>query len=160
MTLTWARIRIKLRRWLPWMLMLSLFAGLVQAQPTLMTRTGMKFEDAIDVLNQTLGEYGYTVAHVQRCDGGMTDFGYKSDFYRVVFFGKLDEVRRLSQSHPELVPFLPLKILLFAEKDETVLVALNPLDLARHFEAEDLQVQFQRWNSDLRAILEEMRRFR
>ena len=140
-------------------LALALFSGALNAQPTLMARTGMKFEDAMDVLTQTLGEYGYTVAHVQRCDGGMADFGYKSDFYRVVFFGKIDEVRRLSQEHPELVPFLPLKMLLFAEKDETVFVILNPLDLARHFESEELQVQFQRWHSDIRSILGEMRAF-
>jgi uncharacterized protein (DUF302 family) len=139
------------------LLALVLCSGPLVAQPTLMARTGMQFERTMGALTQTLGEYGYSVAHVQRCDGGMTDFGYKSDFYRVVFFGKIDEVRRLSRDYPELVPFLPLKMLLFAEKDETVLVILNPLDLARHFEAAELQVQFQRWHSDIRAILGEIR---
>jgi hypothetical protein len=138
-------------------LVLILFSGALSAQPTLMARTSMKFEVAMEVLVQTLGEYGYTVAHTQRCDGGMADFGYESDFYRVVFFGKIDEVRRLSADHPELVPFLPLKMLLFAEKNETVFVILNPLDLVRHFDSKDLQVQFQRWHSDIRSILNEIR---
>ena len=109
------------------------------------------------VLLQTLEEYGYAVAHVQRCDGGMADFGYKSDLYRVVFFGKIDEVRYLSDKYPQVIPYLPLKILLFAEKDETVLVALNPLELAKWFAAEELHSQMQRWHSDIRAILLEMR---
>jgi uncharacterized protein (DUF302 family) len=149
----------RVRRWRPLLAAgLLLLGGAVTAQSTLMARTDMKFERAIGVLQQTLEEYGYKVAHVQRCDGGMADFGYKSDFYRVVFFGKVEEVRRLSRKHPELVPYLPLKILLFAEKDETVLVVLNPLDLARRFEAEELKVQFQRWHSDIRAILDEVRR--
>ncbi len=137
-----------------------LIAGQAAAQPTLTARTALKFEQAMGALTQTLGEYGYAVAHVQRCDGGMSDFGYKSDFYRVVFFGKIDEVRSLSKKHPELVPYLPLKMLLFAEKDETVLVVLNPLDLVRHFESDELRVQFQRWHSDIRAILNEMRELR
>jgi uncharacterized protein (DUF302 family) len=126
------------------------------AETTLLTRTAYPFERAMGILQQTLAEYGYQVAHVQRCDGGMADFGYKSDLYRVVFFGKIDEVRQLSARYPELVPYLPLKILLFAEQQETVMVALNPLELANYFEGRELQVQFQRWHSDLRAIFAEL----
>jgi uncharacterized protein (DUF302 family) len=140
-------------------LVLGLLAGQGRAQETLMVRTAQPFEATMGVLQQTLAEYGYAVAHVQRCDGGMADFGYKSDFYRVVFFGKLGEVRDLSARHPELIPYLPLKILLFAEQDETVLVALNPLALAERYDARELQVQFLRWHSDISAILQEVRSF-
>lgn len=135
-------------------------AGSASAQNLLMVRTPQPFEATMNVLQQTLAEYGYAVGHVQRCDGGMADFGYKSDLYRVVFFGKLAEVRELSAKYPELIPYLPLKILLFAERDQTVLVALNPLELARRYEARQLQVQFLRWHSDLRAILQEVQEFR
>lgn len=74
-----------------------------------------------------------------------------------MFFGKINEVRILSERYPELIPYLPLKILLFAEDDETVLGALNPLELAEFFERGDLQVQFKRWHSDISAILQEVR---
>jgi uncharacterized protein (DUF302 family) len=141
------------------LLLLSGAASSVHAEETLMMRTDFPFERTMGILNQTIAEYGYQVAHVQRCDGGMADFGYKSDFYRVVFFGKVEEVRDLSDRYPELVPYLPLKILLFAEGDETVLVALNPLELARYFESRELQVQFRRWNSDIRAIFAELAAF-
>ena len=146
------------RRWIVLVsVAMLLCAARVSAQQTLMVRTSHSFESAMGILQQTLEEYGYAVAHVQRCDGGMAEFNYKSDFYRVVFFGKFDEVRRLSDKHPELIPYLPLKILLFAEKDETVLVALNPLELAKLFQRGDLQVQFKRWYSDIRSILQEIR---
>jgi uncharacterized protein (DUF302 family) len=146
-------------RWLAGVLLLALACSPLQAQETLMVRTVQPFETTMGVLQQTLAEYGYAVAHVQRCDGGMADFGYKSDFYRVVFFGKLDEVRRLSARYPELIPYLPLKILVFAEQDETVLVSLNPLALAERYDGHELQVQFLRWHSDLNAILQEVRTF-
>ena len=140
-----------------WLLGVALAGPLAAQETTLLMRTGHPFETSMDILQQTLAEYGYKVAHVQRCDGGLADFGYQSDRYRVVFFGKVAEVRALSEAYPELVPYLPLKILLFAEKDETVAVALNPLELAQYFPAPRLQVQFRRWHSDLSAILEELR---
>ena len=126
-------------------------------QRTLMVRTALDFERALGAVQQTLEEYGYSVAHIQRCDGGMSDFGYETDFYRVVFFGKVEEVRALSDRHPELAPFLPLKVLVAAERDESVLIALNPLALSAYFPDEDLAVQFARWYSDITAILEELR---
>ncbi len=146
------------RRWIV-LVFLGCWSAVTQvsAGHTLMVRTAHSFETAMGILQQTLEEYGYSVAHVQRCDGGMADFGYKSDFYRVVFFGKIDEVRDLSDKYPELIPYLPLKILLFAEKDETVLVALNPLELAELFEPGDLRIQFKRWHSDVTSILQEVR---
>ena len=58
-----------------------LFASQAFAGHTLMVRTAQPFETAMGILQQTLEEYGYSVAHVQRCDGGMADFGYKSDLY-------------------------------------------------------------------------------
>jgi uncharacterized protein (DUF302 family) len=111
----------------------------------------------LEAAKQTIAEYGYTVAHVQKCDGGMAEFGYHSDKYQLLFFGKLDEVRRLSHEYPELIPFLPIKMAVFAEHDETVIVVLDPLELGRYITDAKLQVQLARWRSDLRAMLQELR---
>jgi len=111
----------------------------------------------MEEVQSLLQEYGYAVAHTQRCDGGLTDFGYKTDFYRVIFFGKIDEVRAISEKQPELVPFVPLKILVFAESGETVIVSLDPHTLSRHFENPELQTQLSRWRSDIISILDELR---
>jgi uncharacterized protein (DUF302 family) len=137
--------------------LLLLLSSVTQAENTLMVRTGLTFDFAMDALQTLLQEYGYKVAHVQRCDGGLSDFGYKTDFYRVVFFGKIEEVRKLSAEYPEIVPYLPLKILLFAEDKETVLVALDPDALARYFQKNHLQVQLRRWHNDINSIFTEMR---
>lgn len=141
-------------------LLLILFLQLpanAAAETLMMVRTQMPFEYAMEEVQTLLEEYEYAVAHTQRCDGGLTDFGYKTDLYRVVFFGKIDEVRELSDKHPEIVPFLPLKLLVFAEKDETVLVAFNPETLSSYFNDPALKIQLKRWRNDIHSIFNEMR---
>ena len=127
------------------------------AENMLMVRTQTPFEIAMDDVQTLLEEYEYSVAHTQRCDGGLTDFGYKSDYYRIIFFGKIDEVRSLSEKYPQIVPFLPLKMLLFAENDETVLVALDPDKLSNYFDDRSVKIQLQRWRNDILSIFNEMR---
>ena len=40
------------------------------------------------VLQHAIGTQGYTLSRVQRVDIGLTESGFKTDKYRVVFFGK------------------------------------------------------------------------
>jgi uncharacterized protein (DUF302 family) len=146
-----------------WIRLLSLGVLLViaagaSAENMIMARIPMRAELVIEYLNSSVEEHGYTIAHTQLCDGGMTDFGYKSDIYRVVFFGKIAEVRGISERYPELVSYLPLKIAVIAEKDETLLTVLNPEALAPFFADKELQIQFGRWHSDLISIFEDVRR--
>jgi uncharacterized protein (DUF302 family) len=144
-----------------WLLLLLL--GLASApfanaeQTTLMARSKLQFEPVLEAAKQVVAEHGYTVAHIQKCDGGMAEFGYQSDKYQLIFFGKLEEVRRLSHEYPELIPFLPIKMAVFAEHDETVIVVLDPLELGRYITDPKLQVQLVRWRSDLRSMLQELR---
>lgn len=147
-----------MKRWLLiLMLSFTLLPTAQAAQTTLMARSKLAFAPALERVMQVLAQYGYTVAHVQKCDGGMAEFGYHSDKYQVVFFGKLEEVRRISHAYPQMIPFLPLKMAVFAEHDETVMVALDPLELGRYINDPKLQIQLARWRSDLRAILQELR---
>lgn len=137
----------------------ALLAALpVSAENLLMARIPLRAEIALEYVKASVEEHGYTIAHLQMCDGGMTDFGYKTDFYRVVFFGKVDEMRWVSEQYPELVSYLPLKIAVIAEKDETVMTVLNPEALAPFFADEALQVQLGRWQNDLESILDDVRR--
>ncbi len=140
-------------------LLLFLLASPLRAERTLlMVRVDMKAPEAMEVLKETVREYGYEVAHVQRCDGGMSEFHYKTDFYRVLFFGKFNEVRGILKRYPEMSPYLPLKIAVIAEKDQTVLAAVDPRALTALFaHSPELGVQFARWHNDLDAILKEMR---
>jgi uncharacterized protein (DUF302 family) len=136
--------------------LLLLLTQAVQAENMVMRRVDHGFETSMILLKDKLEEYGYRVAHIQKCDGGLGDFGYQTDKYRLVFFGKLQEVRQLSNRHPELIPFLPLKIAVIKEQESVVLVALNPRTLSEFFPGRELDIQFQRWESDIRAIFSEI----
>ena len=133
-------------------------AAMANADAMLMSRIPMRAELVLEYVKSSIEEHGYSIAHLQLCDGGMSDFGYKTDFYRVVFFGKIEEVRRISERYPELVSYVPLKLAVIAEKDETLLTVLNPEALAPYFADAELQIQLVRWHSDLESILDDVRR--
>lgn len=140
---------------------LSLWALLVtapsHAQDLLMARSPQAFPEAMLTLQDSVREHGYTLSRVQRVDIGLTQFGYQTDKYRVVFFGKKEEIDRLVERHPEMIPYLPLKVAIFAEEHETLLVASNPVRFAQFFPAPDLAIVFQRWENDLRSIMDDVR---
>ena len=128
------------------------------ADAMLMIRIPMRAELVLEYVQSSIQEHGYSIAHLQLCDGGMTDFGYKTDFYKVVFFGKVAEVRQISERYPELVSYVPLKMAVLAENDETLLTILNPEALAPYFADSEIQIQLARWHSDLQSIFQDVRR--
>lgn len=136
------------------LLLLLLCQQQVQANGDLiMVRAAQAFPEAMLALQDSIRGHGYQVSRVQRIDVGLTGMGYRTDKYRVVFAGKPDEIRMLSAAAPELVPYLPPKIAIFAEEGQTVLVTLRPsvyADIAG--DAVDHAI-FRRWDADLRSIL-------
>lgn len=146
-----------MKRWLPALLVcvLSLPAT---AEDLLMVRSPTAFEESMLALQLAISKLGYVLSRVQRVDIGLTGSGYKTDKYRVVFFGKPDEVRELSAAYPELIPYLPLQIAIFAEADETLLVAANPMQLSTAYANVELDKRFARWERDLRVILDKVRK--
>jgi uncharacterized protein (DUF302 family) len=144
---------------LPVLMLLLLLAGNASAveESLLMMRSTQSFPEAMLALQKTLGEYGYKVSRVQRVDIGLTTSGFKTDKYRIVFFGKPEEIRRLSHDHPELIPYLPLKMTIFAEQDETLLVALDPTILRDVVDDEEFPYQLMRWKNDILSIMDELR---
>ncbi|MFW2374522.1 MAG: DUF302 domain-containing protein, partial [Gammaproteobacteria bacterium] len=106
---------------------LALFGLCLPAQAIItgeliMLRSEKPFAQAMESLQRAIKKQGYSVTGVRRVDQGLAESGYKSDKYRVVFFEKSDEVNALTERYPELLPYLPLKIVIFAEADETLLV--------------------------------------
>ena len=137
-------------------LLLSLVSLPAQAQDILTVRSEQDFETTLSLLKNNIESHGYTVAHVQRCDLGLMKAGHTTDLYRVIFLGKLDEMRRLTKDRPELTPYLPLKIAIFAEGEHTIVSTINPAALSNLFADENLHSQFRRWESDLSSILHEV----
>ena len=121
-----------------------------------MARSASSFPETMSKLQETIKANNYTVSRVQRVDIGLTAMGYKTDKYRVVFYGKAKENARLTKQYPFLIPYLPLKIAIFAEGDETLMVATNPMLLGSKA-APKLDPVLKRWEKDLTKIINEMR---
>lgn len=128
-----------------------------QADELFMVRSGQSFPEAMSTLQQAITDHGYTLARVQRVDIGLTGSGFQTDKYRIVFFGKPEEIRRLSRLYPQLIPYLPLQLTIFAEGEETLVVTANPVELRALASGPELEELFRRWSSDIRAILEDVR---
>lgn len=132
-------------------------AASAHADELLIVRSTQAFEETMSTLQAAIASAGYKVSRVQRVDVGLEARGYKTDKYRVVFYAKPDEVTQLSAAHPELIPYLPLNIAIFAEGDNTILVTNRPGVLAGFFPDPALKPVFARWEKDLREILDEVR---
>lgn len=145
---------------LPVLLMLVCMAAVpvpAGAEQLLIVRSSQAFEEAMSTLQGAISGAGYKVARVQRVDIGLEGHGYHSDKYRVVFYGKAEEIAQLSAKYPELIPYLPLNVAIFAEGDNTILTTNRPGVLEEFFPAPELKAIFARWEKDLIRILDEVR---
>jgi uncharacterized protein (DUF302 family) len=126
------------------------------AEELIMTRSLQSFPEVMTELQDSIVAHGYTVSRVQRIDIGLAGRGYKTDKYRIVFAGKIDEIRMLTEKAPQLVPYLPPKIAIFSEGDQTVLVTLNPRIYAEIAGDAIDPVIFERWENDLRSTFSDV----
>ena len=133
-----------------------IITGPLQADNVMLVRSYESFPVTLEAVTKSLESHGYTIAHEQRCDGGLKDFGYTTDFYRVLFFGKPDEVRYWSKQVPEIIPYLPLKIALIAEDDQVLITSFNPEDLGEMFTDRKLKIQFSRWKNDIESVMRQV----
>lgn len=126
------------------------------ADDLIMIRSVLAFPEAMLALQESIAAHGYTVSRVQRIDVGLTGMGYETDKYRVVFAGKIEEIREFTDKAPQLTPYLPPKVSIFAEGDQTILVTINPQQYAEIAgDAIDPAI-FDRWESDLRSIFHDV----
>jgi uncharacterized protein (DUF302 family) len=127
------------------------------AEEIVMARSALPFPEAMLALQESIREHGYTVSRVQRVDIGLTGMGYKTDKYRIVFAGKLEEIRYLIKNAPQLIPYLPPKISIFAEGEQTILVTAHPKLYAEVAGDTVDPVIFERWANDLQSIFHDVR---
>jgi len=131
-----------------------LFSTLViQAEELIMMRVTQTFPETMVNLQSAIIKTGYKISRVQRVDIGLTKSGFKTDKYRVVFFGKPDEIEMLASKHSELIPYLPLKISIFSENNDTILISNSPLTLAEYYKDIPDEI-FRRWHKDINAIFQ------
>ena len=139
------------------LIIFSFAASQANAEDLLMSRSKQTFPEAMLALQSTIGEHGYTVSRVQRVDIGLTKSGYKTDKYRIVFFGKSSEINAIKFAEPQLIPYLPLKVAIFAEGQETMLVAANPVQYASFVRNKNIADILRRWENDLRSIFNDVK---
>ena len=139
------------------LLVLCLPAQAIITGELIMLRSAKPFAVAMEVLQIAIENQGYTVTGVRRVDEGLEESGYKSDDYRVVFFEK-EEFANLTDSYPEMLPYLPLKIVIFAEAGETLLVTSDPAVYIDLFPDPQLQDMFRRWHEEVIAIMEDVQK--
>lgn len=131
-------------------------ASAVEAQSLLMVRSHHSFPETMLALQTAIGDRGYRVSRVQRVDVGLTASGFKTDKYRIVFYGRPEEVRALTSRYPQLIPYLPQKITIFAEQEETLVTTVDPAFYKAMIDApEDLAI-VERWRADVQSIFDEL----
>jgi len=122
-----------------------------------MARTNLGFPEAMSMLQESIKKHNYTVSRVQRIDIGLTSLGYKTDKYRVVFYGRIDEYQKIIRAYPNMIAFLPLKISIFAENNDTIITALNPSNYKQYIKNSELKKLFDVYSHDLKNIFKDFR---
>lgn len=149
---------MSIRRYLTGVCFLGLtVAGAASAEGLLMARSVQMFPEAMTTLQSAISARGYKVTRLQEVNENLARRDFKSDMYRVVFFGKYEEIKALSAEHPELIPFLPLNITIFAEGNEAILVSSHPRELRKFFPDPTLIPVFERWEKDMAEMMDEVR---
>ncbi len=144
-------------KWLAAVAVVGLLSAPAAAGDLIMARVNREFPEAMTLLQSAISARGYKVTRLQQVNENLQRRDFKSDMYRVVYFGKFDEVRQATAKHPALIPFLPLNITIFAEADQTILVAGHPQMLREFFPDPALRPLFDRWEKDVVEIMDEVR---
>ena len=139
-------------------LVLALWLNTAGAEELIMARSSKNFEDAMNTLQATITSHGYKVTRVQRVEVGLEAKGYKTDRYRIVFYGKPGEVEMLTGKYPKLIPYLPLTIVIFAEEDNTILTAAHPALFEQMYPDPELKQIFERWEKDVLEMMDDLRK--
>jgi uncharacterized protein (DUF302 family) len=145
----------RLRSCAAWLLLATLLLSFTaQADGMLMRRIQMTFPETMTALQNAITEGDFKVARVQRVDIGLTASGYDTAEYRIVFFMRDEEMQEVIAREPGLAAFLPLKMTLFAERGETLIVTMNPTKLGDFFPESGMQDRFRGWHREVVAILD------
>ena len=140
-------------------LWILIFASTVSAghDELLIERVNAKFSYTWLALDKTIKANGYKAAYLQRCDFALNERHYKSDKYRILFFGQYDEMKAMSKKYPEIAPFIPLKVTVMEEGKHTLIITTPPITLLPLVKTDEDRMQIFRWNEDVKSILKQVK---
>lgn len=127
------------------------------AEGLMIARTKQTFPEAMLKLQDVIQDLGYKISRVQRIDIGLTKSGYATDKYRIVFFGKKKEIMNISDKYPHLIPYIPWKIAIFAEQQDTLLVTADPMQFSnKKYPSADKYLL--KWKKDIQKIMDNLKK--
>lgn len=110
------------------------------------------YTPALDDLTIAIADHNYTLIKIQPIDEGLRHFGYKTENYKVVFFGNSKQVDQLVADHPEASVMLPLKIMLYQQGN--MIVASSPdMGMWKKVFGPDVIPVIEGWQQDVKKIL-------
>jgi uncharacterized protein (DUF302 family) len=111
---------------------------------------------ALDDLSLAILDHGYTLVKIQPVDKGLRSQGYELfEDYKLVFFGNKELERTAIAATPELAALLPLKIILYQDKERVVAAAPVLEPWQEVFRSSPASEVIKRFDRDVRAILEQ-----
>ena len=116
------------------------------------------FPESMRALQNMIIKKGYVVSRVQYVDKGLKVKGYETDLYRVVFFGKKDEILSIQKEFPALIPFIPLTITIFESGSLTSISSINPLSVTNLYNSKTITKMIKSWRDDLEDIFKQYQR--
>jgi uncharacterized protein (DUF302 family) len=99
---------------------------------------------------------GYTIGFKQRCDIGLKRAHYNSNKYRILFFGKYQEIKDITKRNPKITPHLPLSITSiesYEDKNITILVSASPKEWLSLVKSKKDKAIVNRWYLDILQII-------
>lgn len=122
----------------------------------IMLRSEKPFDEAMQSLLAAIEQQGFSVSGIRSVDRGLARSGYKSDKYRIVFFEKQGEIASLTKRYPEMLPYLPLKIIIYAEANDTLLVTSDPAVFIDLYPDPRLRDMFRQWHDEVVGIMKQV----
>ena len=110
------------------------------------------FPESMRALQDMIIKKGYVVSRVQYVDKGLKVKGYETDLYRVVFFGKKDEILSIQKEFPALIPFIPLTITIFESGSQTNISSVDPVSLTKIYNSNITTKMIKSWSHDIKDI--------
>ena len=123
-------------------------------QPFLTARCDSDYPEAMMFVQQQLHKRGYQISRIQHVDKGLQSRGYESLRYRVIFFGRPQEVALIKAKHSALIPFFPLNITVFEKEGYTGISVIDPMTIHKLYGQTILPEKFKEWSRDIHAIVQ------
>lgn len=127
------------------------------ANSVIMEKTSYDFSHTWLNLQKYTKKQGYTVSFKQRCDLGLKKVHYDSNKYRVLFFGKYQEIKDITSRNPEITPHLPLSITSIEGYDDeniTTLVSASPKAWLSLVKSKQDKAIVNQWHLDILQIIQ------